>query len=488
MSNQPTNDFLVGLISELRKQPAETTWLEFKQNKADPEDVGEYISALANMTALAGKANGYVVWGIEDGSHRVVGTAFHPSTEKKGNEDLLNWLVRLLTPRVHFQFYELEYEGHPVVLLEVPRAPARPVQFQGIEFIRIGSYRKKLKDHPQIEKELWQVFDTTPFEEAIAMEHVDAPTLLSLLDYPAYFELLSQPLPEDRSRLLERLEADRMIVGDGAGAWNITSFGGILFAKDLDSFRSLSRKAVRVIIYSGKNRFKTIREQSGRKGYASGFAGLIEFINSLVPRNEVIGQALRKEVPMYPELAIRELVANAIIHQDFSVTGSGPMIEIFADRIEVTNPGLPLVSTDRFLDNPPRSRNEALASFMRRIGVCEERGSGVDKVVSETEFYQLPAPLFEVSTDSTRVVLFSQRPFREMNRKDRTRACYLHACLRYVERNPMNNSSLRERLGIAEPNKSMASRIIADATKDGFIKPEDASQGKKYAKHVPFWA
>ena len=488
MSNQPTNEFLIGLISELRKQPAETPWLEFKHNNANPEDIGEYISALANMAALAGKANGYAVWGIEDGSHCVVGTYFRPSTEKKGNEDLFNWLVRLLTPRVHFQFYELEYEGCPVVLLEVPRAPGRPVQFQGIEFIRIGSYRKKLKDHPQIEKELWQVFDTTPFEETIAMEHVDAPTVLSLLDYPAYFELLSHPLPENRNRILERLEADRLIVNDGAGAWNITSLGGILFAKDLDSFRPLARKAVRVIIYSGKNRFKTIREQSGRKGYAAGFTGLIEFINSLVPRNEVIGQALRKEVPMYPELAIRELVANAIIHQDFSITGAGPMIEIFADRMEITNPGIPLIKTERFLDSPPRSRNEALASFMRRVNICEERGSGVDKVVELTEYFQLPAPLFETPLDSTRVVLFAHRSLSEMDKADRTRACYLHACLRFVERDPMTNSSLRERFSISDENLSMATRIIKDAMASNLVKPFDPDQGRKYARYVPFWA
>ena len=92
MSNQSTNEFLIGLISELRKQPAETPWLEFKHNNANPEDIGEYISALANMAALAGKANGYAVWGIEDGTHRVVGTSFRPSIEKKGNEDLFNWL------------------------------------------------------------------------------------------------------------------------------------------------------------------------------------------------------------------------------------------------------------------------------------------------------------------------------------------------------------------------------------------------------------
>ena len=320
------------------------------------------------------------------------------------------------------------------------------------------------------------------------MEHVDAPTVLSLLDYPAYFELLSQPLPENRSRILERLEADRLIVNDSAGAWNITSLGGILFAKDLDSFRPLARKSVRVIIYSGKNRFKTIREQSGRKGYAAGFTGLIEFINSLVPRNEVIGQALREEVPMYPELAIRELVANAIIHQDFAITGAGPMIEIFADRIEITNPGIPLIKTERFLDSPPRSRNEALASFMRRINVCEERGSGVDKVVFQTEFYQLPAPIFEIAGDSTRAVLFAHKDFRAMDRADRSRACYLHSCLRHVERDLMTNASLRLRFGIEEQNSATASRIIREAMEDRLVKPFDPNQGKKYAKYQPYWA
>lgn len=126
-----------------------------------------------------------------------------------------------------------------------------------------------------------------------------------------------------------------------------------------------------------------------------------------VPSNEVIEKALRKTVPMYPELAVRELVVNALIHQDFFVTGASPMVEIFADRIEITNPGQPLVATDRFLDTPPRSRNEGLASLMRRMGVCEERGSGVDKVVFQTEVFQLPAPLFEVTGESTRAVLFA---------------------------------------------------------------------------------
>ncbi|WKT60568.1 ATP-binding protein [Microbulbifer thermotolerans] len=311
---------------------------------------------------------------------------------------------------------------------------------------------------------------------------------MRLLDYPAYFDLLDLPLPETRDGILAALEDDEMIASNTAGRWDITNLGAILFAKRLADFRGLRRKAIRVVVYRGDNRVETVREQEGTKGYACGFEGLIDFVKNLLPVNEVIGQALRKEVPMFPELAMRELVANALIHQDFQLTGTGPMIEIFARRMEITNPGEPLVKTERFLDSPPKSRNEALASFMRRIGVCEERGSGVDKVVFQTEYYQLPAPVFEATNEHTRCVLFAHREFREMDKQDRIRATYLHACLRYVQRDYMTNSTLRERFGIAEQNSAMASRIIKDALEAGVIRPFDESASRKYMKYVPWWA
>lgn len=377
MNADPTQQYLSGLVAELRKQPTETGWVEFKENNSNPEEIGEYLSALSNIAALRGKANAYLVWGVKDATHEVVGTTFKPAQTKKGNEDIENWLVRLLSPRLHFRFYEVTHEGKPVVVLEIPRASGRPVQFQGIEFIRVGSYCQKLKDHPQIEKELWRVFDTTPFEEMLALEHVAADAVLTLLDYPRYFELLDQPLPTDRAKILARLRDDRLILPHQAGGWDITNLGAILFAKNLDAFKGLSRKAVRVIVYEGKGRLKTVREQVGRKGYASGFEGLIEFVNALLPRNEVIGQALRKDVPMYPEPAIRELIPNALIHQDFSVPGSGPMVEIFSDRMEITNPGLPPVNTERFLDTPttfPQRSARFLHAPRRHLRGARQRG------------------------------------------------------------------------------------------------------------------
>lgn len=264
--------------------------------------------------------------------------------------------------------------------------------------------------------------------------------------------------------------------------------GACLFSRDLGRFESLSRKPMRVVEYSGADRIKTKREQEGVRGYAVGFEGIIKFINNLVPRNEVIQEALRRSVPMYPEIAIRELVANALIHQDFFVKGAGPMVEIFSNRIEVTNPGRPLVDTRRFLDLPPQSRNEKLASLMRRVGVCEERGSGIDKVVHLTELYQLPAPIFEVVGENTRAVLFAHKSFTDMDKDDRIRACYLHACLKSVKREYLTNSSLRTRFGLPDTSSAVVSRLIRDAVDAGLISPHDPNAGNRHMKYVPFWA
>jgi ATP-dependent DNA helicase RecG len=488
MSSERPADYLASLVRELRALPRETEWVEFKVNNAEPQAIGEYISALANTAALVGKAFAYLVWGVRDEDHAVLGTSFDPQAVRVGNEELESWLLRLLEPKIDFHFFHVVVEGRTVVLLEIQRAARHPVAFQGKEYIRVGSYKKKLKDFPEKERTLWRVFDRTPFEEGIAAERTPAEDVLRLLDYPTYFELLERPLPADHSTVLSTLAEDRLIRRNEAGGWDITNLGAILFARRLTDFRTLSRKAVRVIQYSGTSRVRTLKEQVGTKGYACSFEELIAYINGVLPANEVIGKALRKSVPMYPEPAVRELVANALIHQDFFVTGAGPMVEIFDNRVEITNPGRPLVDTHRFVDTPPRSRNEALASLMRRFRICEERGSGIDKVISQIELFQLPAPSFEVPVESTRVVLLAHRPLAQMSQADRVRSCYLHACLKWVMRDYLTNASLRERFGVEEKNKATISRYIREAVENGMIKPFDEGASRKLMKYVPYWA
>lgn len=195
---------------------------------------------------------------------------------------------------------------------------------------------------------------------------------------------------------------------------------------------------------------------------------------------------------MYPEKAIRELVANALIHQDFSVTGAGPMVEPFADRMEITNPGEPLVDTLRFIDTPPRSRNEELAALMRRMNICEEGGTGIDKVVAAVEMFQLPPPDFAAITTvqpgTTKATLFAHRKLTAMDSAARIRACYQHACLRHVCGGKMTNASLRERFGIKPGNTAQASRLIREAVKASVIKLFDPEVRDRDRSYVPFWA
>lgn len=480
--------YYLGLVRELLKLPKECEWIEFKYNNSKKEDIGEYITALSNSAALLGKTVAYVIWGIEDESRKILGTSFGPFSQKIGNEELENWLLQRLNPKLHFRFHRLVFDEKVVILLEIPAASKHPTSFQHEEFIRVGSYRKKLKDFPEKERELWRALDKIPFESLFAMERIDGDKVLQLLDYTALFDLLGNSVPDGNKAILESLISEELIIQNEGGNFNITTLGAILFAKRIADFKTIERKVMRVIRYKGTDRLDTLKEQPGGKGYASGFEGLIDYIMGQLPSNEIIEKSLRKSIPMYPELAVRELVANAIVHQDFFEHGTGPMIEIFDNRIEITNPGIPLINIHRFLDSPPKSRNEKLASLMRRFGVCEERGSGIDKVVSQTELYQLPAPLFETPNGFTKVVLFAHMDFNDMSKDDKIRACYLHACLQFVNRHKMTNKSLRERFGLPENKVSIVTRVINSTVEAGLITNSSTSESRRDTSYVPYWS
>ena len=308
-----------------------------------------------------------------------------------------------------------------------------------------------------------------------------------MLDTQSYFDLIQRPYPDTRDAVLNRFEREKLLVSRD-GRWMITNLGAVLFAKRLDEFEGLRRKAPRVVVYESSSKLHTRIDQFGVKGYAVGFEGLVSFINSLVPTNEVIGQALRREMKLFPEIAIRELVANALIHQDFNETGTSVMIEIYTDRIEISSPGKPFIAPERFIDEY-QSRNERLADLMRRLRICEEKGSGIDKVIHAAEVMQLPAPDFRAGQRRTTSILFGHRNFKDMDRDNRIRACYQHCVLRWVMIDPMTNQSLRERFGLPNSKSATASQIIAATLEAGKIRMDDAvTSSKRYARYLPHWA
>ena len=480
---------LCDLLDKLRDEGKECEWLEFKKNYCGHEEIGKCLSALSNSSLICDEPFGYLVFGIRNSILDIEGTNFSFSKKKVGNEELENWLSNRLNPRIDFRPFEFDYEGKRVVIVEIGSAHDTPISFMKVEYIRVGSATRLLSDFPNKARKIWSMRNKKNFEEEIAMGNIKEQDLIHFLDYPAYFKFMKLPLPSGSEELWKKLDEERIIKISQDGSLEITNLGAILFAQDLRKFDRLGRKAIRIITYDGVNKIKAIREEEVTKGYAIGLNEFIKYIFIQLPSSEEIHKVLRKNVKVYPEIAIRELVVNMLIHQDLSIRGTGPMVEIFNDRIEFSNPGDPLVETLRFIDHTPKSRNEGMARLMRRMKMCEERGVGIDKVITKIELYQLPAPKFIGEKDSCKVIMYAPKELKNMSKDDRIRACYQHCCLKYISSETMTNKSLRERFGISASNYPMASRIINDTTSCKFIKnPNILGKSKKMARYVPFWA
>ena len=288
--------------------------------------------------------------------------------------------------------------------------------------------------------------------------------------------------------IVEKMVDENFVSEMDNGNYSITNMGALLFAKDLNKFQHLKRKAIRVIQYKGAGRTNAIREEVFTQGYAMAFESICKYMISSIPQNEEITGSYRQKHIMFPEKAIREMVGNVIIHQDLMVRGSGPMLEIFDSRIEASNPGTLLVDVDRIIDTAPHSRNEAIASFLRIVHICEERGSGFDRMEESMSELKIPAPKVESADDFVRTKLYWYPSLNCWKKEDKIRTCYLATCYNHVNEIEVSNSVLRERFGVEEKNKSMVSRIINDTMGAGMIKLEDASAATKMRRYVPYWA
>ncbi len=454
---------------------SENEHIEYKEAKEqfDTKKLMKYCVAFAN------EKGGKLILGVDD-KRKIVGTkAFDNLGEIKSK------ILDKLGIRV--EAYKIYDDMKRVLVFDIPSRPiGTPLSFEGTYLMRVGEELVAMTPN-----HLQKIFSEgkPDFEIQIAQSNLTSDEVVQLLDVQSYFDMIKIPLPETREAIFDRFIREKLIV-HREGIYDITNMGALLFAKDLSKFESLSRKATRLIIYDGNSKIKTKQDITGTKGYAIGFVSLIQYIMGQLPSSEVIEDALRKNASVFPELAIRELVANALIHQDFNSSGNSVMIEIFNNRIEISNPGKPIITADRFIDEY-QSRNEKLADIMRRIGICEEKGSGIDKTLHEIELFQLPALDIKIGETRTTLTMFTPKTLEEMSKDERIKACYQHCCLKYVMSEMMTNQSFRERLGLSQKKTDVdkVSRVISDALDDDMIKLNDPeNKSKRYAKYIPFWA
>jgi ATP-dependent DNA helicase RecG len=245
--------------------------------------------------------------------------------KKIDNQPLELWLANKLVPSIPFAFRVVAHPQGTVVVLEIPAATGAPLAFDGVQYCRIGSTTARLTEYPDRYQRLVEQLRPYQWEHSVAKPYLTGDEVLQLLDWQQYFKLTQQTLPYQPISALDKLAADRLIAPDVGKHWNITHLGALLFAHRLADFdASLARKAIRFTAYEGNDQTTPVAHRLEEpRGYALAFEDVLRTIHRLMPHSERIGVALRESQPLFPSVAVRELVANALIHQDMTVRGVG---------------------------------------------------------------------------------------------------------------------------------------------------------------------
>jgi len=476
-------DLLSSSLEPPKHEPNEVDWKVALSD--DKKRLAEHLCAFANHPG-----GGILAFGIKSDAS-VQGLSI--DEVEKISSRVASLGRDAVEPPLQLDHEGVKFQGIDILLVFVPESTVKPVHIRGHQmddtFIRsAGTTRKASRQ----EIGAMMLHSHTPrWENLNATLLMTDEELLSALNIDPVIAMLDQPIPGSTEERLKWMESSGFITRNPAGGGYITNLGAITAARNLKDYSAFAEKSARVIVYDGFNKVKTRSDTTGRFGYALTFQNLMGFVCKVLPKSEVIEQALREEAPLYPELALREIIANALIHQDFTISGSRPLIEVFNDRIEITNPGnlLPSKSIERIIGTQPESRNERLASLFRMLRICEQRGSGLVRAALQIEVFGLPPIKFEEQSNHFKVTLSAPKTFAQMSISERLNACYQHALLKYCSNSTMTNKSLRERLKMPEKQRSMVSRLIQEALDEGLVapaNPENAS--KKYTEYIPAWA
>lgn len=477
---------LTRLESSLEPPHAECNELDWKVSLS--EDKGRLVEHLCAFANHAG--GGCLVFGVAN-SGALVGVTI-PDIERITNQ-LTNLSRDAVEPTMQIDHEGFNFRGVDLLFIYIAESSLKPVHVRGKSdkdtFIRTGSSTRRA-DRQDVGAMM--LHSKTPkWEDLHASLLLTDDEVHEALEIDYICSLLHKPAPTNPDERLRWMSEASFIERHHAGGAYITNLGAMTAALDVRRFEALVSKPVRVIIYDGLNKSQLRSDTLGRRGYALSFSNLIRYILGKIPTSEVIEEALRRTVSLYPELAIRELIANAIIHQDFSRSGGGPRVEIYADRMEISNPGrlLPTQSVERLIGTQPEARNEKLAKAFRRYGICEDQGSGLIKAGLQMEVYGLPAIKFQQEPNHFKVTLYAPRSFAQMSAQERLDACYQHAQLKFFSSSTMTNKSLRERLKMPEKQRPMVSALINEALLKGLIVPSDPkNKSRKYSEYIPSWA
>ncbi len=355
------------IIEELRKYDSEREWFEFKESWFKADELGEYISALSNSAAIAGKKSAYFVWGINDQSHEIVGTSFN-CHQDVNHEPLKHYLARQFNPDINFTFEELLLEGKKVVLLIIPAAKSVPTSYARERYIRIGSSKENLRKYPEKEAFLFEVLrHGFPTIENTQSDYQDLTFEKLLIYYGAKGLKLNQ---DTFKKNLSFYTED--------GTYNILA----------QLLSDNSHIPIRVAIFSGTTKadnMYSVRE-FGNQCLLYSLDEVLRYgdVLNIIQSDERERVVERKEVPLFDNDAFREAVINAFVHNKW-VSGNEPMITVFSDRIEILSRGTlaPEQTMEGFFAGESVPVNKKLSEILLQLHISEKTGRGVPKITQK---------------------------------------------------------------------------------------------------------
>jgi len=354
------------LLDELCSYEYEKEWFEFKENFDNDDELGEYISALSNSAAYCGKKESFLIWGINDKTHKAVGTSFNYDKNAKHGEPLKHYLERQLSNNVLIDFKECEYQNKRVVVLTISAAKTIPVDWKGQRFIRVGSSKERMSKFPEREVYLFKILrEGLPTIVNTPSKYQD----LSFNKLFGYYGSKGIILKEETFKKNLGLLTDD-------GKYNIQA----------QLLSDNSQLPLRVSIFDGETKASnlfSVRE--------FGFNCLLYSLDELLRYGDVLNiiQAdernrivERKETSLFESKAFNEAIINAILHNKW-LDGNEPMISVFSNRIEILSRGTlaPTQSLEGFFLGESIPVNDKLSDIFLQLHISEKSGRGVPKIV-----------------------------------------------------------------------------------------------------------
>ena len=397
---------LLETLATLRQLPREKGSVEFKSNRNEPEEIGRYIAGLANTAALQGNERGWMVWGVEDGTHRVTGTDFNPFTQKVkagSNQALTIWLQVMTQPRADFEFHEVQHPEGRVVMLEIHPARSAPVAFQHVRWIRIDSHLVKLGEHPDKEARLWvQLGQKEDWSGALvpgaSMGDLDPEAITAAR--VRFTEYLTRSEPDARRHESIRAEAASWSAETLLNKALVTKQGRItrsallLLGKDEAShFLSPADTKITWVLRDASN--GTVTSQPFCIPFLLATERAFARIRNVTIDHMPDGTLFPTPVQQYDAWVLREALHNAVAHQDYTLGGKINLVE-HPDRLVVTNLGQFIPQSIEWMlehQSPPEHyRNQWLIDGMIRLRMIEQAGSGIRRMFATQRQRLFPLP------------------------------------------------------------------------------------------------